>query len=194
MIFLFVSELYFRIQRSLTSQTSSSLLFRDKFTLDKWLFFLWKFFDLLSLSLVEIFIHLIVRFVSKAFKANKFGAILDISVLFIGSPPDEMIIFKYKRFRTVALLHDNEFTYYTNDPVLYLIFWLALSLKSRWGKRNLRVWEDTLRIFPHFSYSLVASWLRCCTDGYCTSLYFYSLINNYQFILDHYSIQKYQVS
>ena len=73
----------------------------------------------------------------ETFKAHKFSAILDISVLLVGSPSDEMIILEYKRLRTVTLLHVDEVTYSTKDPALYLILRLALSLKSRYYFRYL---------------------------------------------------------
>lgn len=68
----------------------------------------------------------------EAFEAYKFSAILDISVLFVGSPPDEVIVLKHKGLRTVTLLHVDEVTYSTKEPALYLILRLALSLKSRY--------------------------------------------------------------
>ena len=104
MIFLFVSELYFRVERALASQAPSPLFLGDDFALDQRLFSEGEFFDLLSLSLVEVFVHLEVGFVPEALETDKFGAVFDISKLFVGSPSDKMIVFKDKRTVTLTLL------------------------------------------------------------------------------------------
>ena len=61
-------------------------------------------FDLLSLPFIEILVHFIMGFVSKTLKGHKFGAVLDISILFVRPPSNEMIILKHKRLRTFAFL------------------------------------------------------------------------------------------
>ena len=40
----------------------------------------------------------------EAFKADELGSVLDVSVLFIGSPSDEVVVFEDKGFGTVTLL------------------------------------------------------------------------------------------
>ena len=104
MIFLFISELYFRVEWSLAPQAPSSLFLGDDFALDQRLFSEGELFDLLSFPLVEVFVHFEVGFVPEALEADKFVAVFDISKLFVGSPPDKVVVFEDKRTRTLALL------------------------------------------------------------------------------------------
>ena len=66
----------------------------------------------------------------EALEADKFGAIFDISKLFVGSPPDEMVVFEDERSGTLTLLNRYKNTSCKNSPALYLFLMLALSLKS----------------------------------------------------------------
>ena len=86
--------------------------------------------DFFAFPFVEDFIHLIVRFMSEALEGYKFVTILDISVLFVRSPSFEVIILKDERFWTAVLLTKVILTYLTKLDALYLMLWLARSLKS----------------------------------------------------------------
>ena len=69
---------------------------------------------------------------SETLEGYKFVTILYISVLFMRSPSDEVIIFKDEVFWTGTLLYQIWFTYLTKWVALSLMFWLARSLKSVW--------------------------------------------------------------
>ena len=82
MIFLLISELYLRVQRSLRPQASTPLLMRDDLILDQILFSYGKMCNFLSFSFVEEAIHIIVGLVPENLMVQEFFPIFNISKLF----------------------------------------------------------------------------------------------------------------
>lgn len=65
---------------------------------------------------------------SEGLEREKLSVILDVSVLFVGTPTDEVIVLKHKRFWAIALLHQQNRTYLRKDDTFCLALSAACSL------------------------------------------------------------------